>query len=328
MNLSKKLKFDEVINLSFSVFFKNFMVYMKNIAAFAIPVIVLGALAMYSMFGGLNDFVSAMSDMSANADIDIEFIQTLFGFYGAMIGYGLLIGLAMLLLSIVYIKVSEDILLERTVSVKENAQFALKRLFPLILTYIVLTVFAIGASIVVSLLFGVLGFILTQLEVIGGILIVIGVLAFYIGILAVVIYLTYITHSVTLDKIYYLSAIRRSVDFVKGNFWAITGLIVIVYFITQFANTIIMIPFFAGPYISFIQTVVSSGTSDPAIVSSAMQGWFSSLWMPTIIVFLFSVFVTSPFYSTALTVKYVNLRNMKEGKGLLDKLENEEVSAE
>lgn len=135
------------------------------------------------------------------------------------------------------------------------------------------------------------------------------------------IYLIFLAHAIVIDNEVF--SIGRTFSMVTRSFWPLTALVLIFYILFTIASSVISIPVLLGPYIKMIKELIDSGgQTSPQVMAEIGEelGFFAII--ATCITYIFSIFLVAIF-NIALTLKYLNIKNLKEGAGLLEKIDTQ-----
>lgn len=118
------------------------------------------------------------------------------------------------------------------------------------------------------------------------------------------------------EKLGVRSALGRSFDLIRGKWWSTFGLIFVCSLIQGAVGYLIFIPYYA-----IIFTMGLSGELD-----TLSQGIDGSVWFITISVIFYTLYIVLSLILSLLTYvaiafQYYNLMEMKEAKGLLERME-------
>lgn len=142
----------------------------------------------------------------------------------------------------------------------------------------------------------------------------------FIGVLLLIGGIFYLLISVSLTFIVrayedkgFFEAIGRSFSLVQGKWWSTFGLIMVLYLVMMTISYIFLIPWYAVTFISALHNTSGNVLQEPS------TGWE----MTTIVLFTLyylaqMVLATLP--NIGIAFQYFNLVEMKEAKGLLDKI--------
>jgi hypothetical protein len=290
-NLSTKLHFDEIIDFGISLYKNNFTYFITIMAIYYIPFIAILIPLMGSMSNEYAHLMSALSQAPVNPD-------AVFGVISKFMLYGSLFFMAYLLMSTLsgaaIIKATEIKVAGGTTDAKDVAVTAIKKIFPLIIT-----------SLIASIMMGI-GFIFC-------------IIPFFI----LAVYLIYIAQAIMLEDTYGFGAIGRSFTMTSGNFWE-TLLIPLVFYLAYFfISSVISYAIFLTPYIKMIQEIVANqGQVDPEFLMRFYSENIHLIIIETVATSILYMLL-SPILSITLTLKYINIRNIKEGTSLVQAIEHE-----
>lgn len=305
LDLTKKMDFGNIFEWTFKLFKKHFFFLIKSVSYFFIPgIIILIALIALIYPAALDFFDNIMTMVKDSANVQdenalffkffIDFLKLFLLYIGAMTIYSLFI-LASSAASIKAIGVKLE---QKDDKESDVFKHILKKFFPLLGTVMI-----------------------------SGIMITFGFLFCYIPGIILMIYLIYVPQAVILENKYFFSAIGRSFSLVNKNFWFIVLILLIFYFIYSFALSILIVPVYMVPYIKFIMQVIKmGGESDPSFMLDFMRNFMREMSVYIFIIAGISS-IASLFYllmiNNALTLKFYNIKNIKEGNQLLNDIDKE-----
>jgi len=305
LDLTKKMDFGNIFEWTFKLFKKHFFFLIKSVSYFFIPGIIILIALIALIYPAALDFfdnIMAMVKDSANVQDEnalffkflIDFLKLFLLYIGAMTIYSLFI-LASSAASIKAIGVKLE---QKDDKESDILKCILKKFFPLLGTVMI-----------------------------SGIMITFGCLFCYIPGLILMIYLIFVPQAVILENKYFFGAIGRSFTLVNKNFWFIVLILLIFYFIYSFALSILIVPVYMVPYIKFIMQVIKmGGESDPSFMLDFMRNFMREMSVYIFIIAGISS-IASLFYllmiNNALTLKFYNIKNTKEGNQLLNDIDKE-----
>jgi hypothetical protein len=145
--------------------------------------------------------------------------------------------------------------------------------------------------------------------------------------LILAIYLTFIMQTVVLEDRRYFRAVGRSFQFVKGHFWSVLLLVFIYWILYSTVSSAVAWGAMMGPYIEMFKDIVQNGgQSDPAVLT-AVYAKMSRIMLPVYAFDGVLNIVLYPLLLTAITLKFLNVRNLKEGTGLIDEIRTRQNAA-
>lgn len=120
-----------------------------------------------------------------------------------------------------------------------------------------------------------------------------------------------------LDDLNATSAISKSWNFVRGNFWLTFGITFVMAFIGGFASTIIRIPVI----------IAQVATALHGYNASEAGGWSTILFISTALSMLASM-AGGSLVLVGHTLQYLSIAEAREGKGLMDQINELEIKSE
>ncbi len=291
INLSAKLHFDELVDHAISLYKNNFKYFITIMAFFYIPAVVVLILLTVSLSDEYARLMQIITQPASDPNIAIGVISKLmqYAFFFFAI-YQLMSTLA----GAAIIKGTEVKLTGGSASEKDVSIMTLKKIIPIVVTsFIASIMIAVGAIFCIVPLF----------------------------ILAV--YLIYITQAIMLEDTWGFGAIGRSFTMTSGNFWA-TLLIPLVFYLAYFFITsLISYAIMLTPYTNMIRGILENqGQTDPEFLSRFYSENIRLIIIETIATNILYMLL-SPILSITLTLKYINIRNLKEGTSLANAIQKE-----
>ena len=133
----------------------------------------------------------------------------------------------------------------------------------------------------------------------------------------------FIPQIVVLENKYFFKAIGRSFYLVNKNFWIVFLILLVFYFLYAIISGIISVPVYMIPYVKFIVKIIKMGGElDPSV--NFMKDFMKEFLVYYLIIMgmqiIFSIFYMITI-NNALTLKFFNIRNLREGTQLLNELD-------
>ena len=297
LNLMTKLHFDELIDHSIALYRQHFKFLIKIMAYFYVPAVVI--LVYVTM--KFNDYYIRMmrtfSQPQQGADI-----SGMFADLGAVLTYSFGLTALFLLLNMLasaaIVKGIDDRLAGRKSEEGEVAMFTLKKFVPLtVTTLIAMTMVGVG------LIFCIVPF-------------------FVLG-----VYLTFVPQVIMIEGRWGFGAVGRSFSTVDGNFWA-TLLVILIYMLAYFfIASVASYAILLTPYINMVTRIFrDGGQTDPEFMVKFYSDNAHLIIIQNVLTNIIHM-VMSPILNIALTLKFLNLRNLKEGTSLVNDIEKEKNRA-
>ncbi|HTE31730.1 MAG TPA: hypothetical protein VK666_15220 [Chryseolinea sp.] len=143
----------------------------------------------------------------------------------------------------------------------------------------------------------------------------------FLGILGLMCALLYIVISISLIFIVrsyehrnFFDAFRRSFSLVHGKWWSTFGLMMVLYLIMTTISYIPVIPLYATIIVTALHNTSTDTAPDPSSLSSMLTIVFFTLYY-------MAQMILSALPNIGIAFQYFNLVEMKEAKGLLDKID-------
>jgi len=285
LNLMKRLTIDEIINHSLKIYGKNFLFFILILAIPFVPAYIFLALFAQKL-------MLAMGIISANAEsMGMEGVMQILRSLGQY-SVGMLVYCVLLVFAIAaMVKAASDVITQTQTSIGGVLNHVLSLFFPILLTSII-------AAVIV-----VLGFPFCMVPS-----------------LILAIYLTFIIQAVVIEDRRYFRAVGRSFQFVKGHFGSIFLLMFIYWILYSMISSAVTWGFMMGPYIDLFKDMIrNGGQTDPAVMT-ALYAKISKIMVPVYAFDGVLNILLYPLLLTAITLKFHNVRNLKEGTGLIDEI--------
>ncbi len=238
------------------------------------------------------DAVTELQQILTNFD-PLKFDFSIFKSISIVVYISIIEAIIFLCYKMVLIKISESIIIGNNPEVKQSILFVLKK-FILILFTNILMFF--------MMLFGFILFIIPGFIILGMLL--------------------FVPQAMMLENKFFFTSFDRSFFVIKKNFWEAITVPVILYFvyffITMITSSIISI-FNFGP--SILDMIKSGEVNETPFLS--VNKWVN--FADTFITYIVFILIT-PLIEIAVTMKFINLRNIKEGRGILSALNTNETN--
>lgn len=287
IDLMKKMSFSDNFSYTFRLFKEHFVYLIKTLAYFFVPAIIIITgigILLWNRFIELFGMIEGDKFNSSNAMLIAEIFLYIFIFV-------FIFSIVSLYTNAVSVMAINEKLEGRDTSPKEVVGAVLKKTIPLLFT-----------SILAGLMVG-LGFFFCFIP--GYIL---------------MIYIVFIPHAIMLEDKRYGQAIGRSFSFVNKNFWQIVLLLLVIYFLWSFVSGFVNLPFYVVYYIHLFSDLMKTGGEiDPGNMTS----FFNRFGVVAIIIFVINIILMMLYTSLlniSLTLKFLNIRNIREGTDLLNKI--------
>ncbi len=258
---------------------KDFPYYLKTMLYFFVPAIII---IMYSMWKVYGDYASMIRALQGGQN-------TLFSGLWNIMANSLAATAAYTAFSVytgaAVIKAFEEKTAGRKTSEGEVAVFALRKTLPIFFT-----------SFIAMVMMG-FGFIFC-------------VIPFFI----LAVYMAYIPQTIMLEDRAAFGSIGRSFSLASGNFWG-TLLIPLIYFLAYtFFASIITYALMLTPYIELVKDIIGKqGRADPSYLAGFYERSIYLFFIQTVLTNALHM-VMCPVLNIALTLKFYNIRAMREGK--------------
>lgn len=291
MNLMKKMEFDNILEFTVDLYKKNFFYYMKILSYYMVPILII-TLLIQKLY--LNTMINVLAN-SANWEHNSSF---LINFYLKLLEAGLVLGslyiFFYILSKIAIVKAVSDTIMGTQSSALNIFVITLKKFFPVLFVLIIYSL-----------------------------MLIIGACLCLIPALILVIYLAFIIQIVVLENKNFFSAIGRSFVLVNKNFWPIVLILIVYIFFTFFINFIIGLVSISSFYVDFFkQIIVNKGQSDPMFMVTYFQKHQLMYMIQAVISSIVTILIM-PILPIALTLKFYNIKNFKEGTALLEDIRKE-----
>lgn len=295
LNLNKKLGFDEIIDHTLYLYKTDFLYYLKILLYFFIPAI---ALMMYATINLKDAYITMLGAVGGPGTAAPKDIPGL----GSIMYYGILITIGYSLFAVMtgasVIQGFDDKINNRNSTEGEVAAATLKKFIPIIIT-----------SLIASIILGV-GFIFC-----------------FVPFFILAVYMAYIPQAIMTEGRWGFGAIGRSFSLVNGHFWQ-TFLIPLVFFLVYFfLSSTITYGLLLTPYIEIIKSIIrSGGQTDPSMLGNFYKQYSYIIILQSVLNSLLHLLMT-PILNIALSIKFYNVRNLKEGTQILNDIAQEKSSA-
>ncbi len=302
LNLMKKMSFGDIFEWSFKLFQKHILFIIKSMSYFFIPgiiILIISGIFVYPyIINTFENLFSFIQNEPTNNQFAFDFFINFLKLYLIIIAIFIIYSLFIMASSAASIKALSVKLEGKNESELDIAKFVLKKYLSILGT-----------------------------TVIAGIMSTIGFCFCYIPGLILMVYMIFIPQIILLENKSFFKAIGRSFSLVNKNFWIIVLILIVFYFLYYIASSIISIPFYMVPYIKFIVKIIKSGgEADPSFLANSITNFMKEFFIFIIIIIGIQI-ITSILYilvvNNSLTLKFYNIRNLKEGTQLLNQLDKE-----
>lgn len=297
LNLMTKLHFDEIIDHSLSLYKQHFVYVIKIMAFFYVPGIILFVLAAAKFTGFYAEIMERISNPSATAGP-----EELLGHFGTLMYYTSLLSLLFILLNMLagaaVIRGIDEKIAGRDTREGEVALFTLKKTLPLAVTTLIAMIM-MGAGF----LFCIIPFFIFA------------------------VYLLFIPQTLMIEDRWGFGAVGRSFSLVNGHFWP-TFLIPLIYFLAYtFIASVISYAILLTPYIDLVKNIISNqGQTSPDFMARFYSENAHLIIIQNVVTNIINLLM-SPILHIALTLKFLNIRNLKEGTALVNEIRKEKNPA-
>jgi len=285
-DLMKPLGFGEVFEYSFRFYKENFAYLVKAVAFFYVPLLIfIGTFLIIFSDKALNIF-----SMMEGEFTDLDNIAQILKFTGVASLIGIVGGIIYLLATAASVKSIAVKLEGRDMGIKKVITITLSKIIPIIIT-----------------------------SVIAGIALVISVFFCFFPMLILAVLFVFIAQVIMIEDKFYFKAIGRSCSLASNGFWPIVLINIVFGLIYLFASMVVSVPF----YLIFMGEALFEGLAQGGYVSgmSALnRGGVLYNIVQTVLSNVLAIFFL-PLINTALTVKFYNIRNIREGTGLIEAIE-------
>ncbi|MCX7679034.1 MAG: hypothetical protein N2316_07420 [Spirochaetes bacterium] len=295
INLSIKLHFDEIVDYAIEIYKNNFKYLIGLMAVFYIPYFILVVFLSEKIHHAFDNlFISLNEPSSLKFPIEST-IRDLFHWSGISF---ILFFLVTTFSQAAIIKGTACKIEGDNAPISTIAQLTIKKAFPLIATTLIAMIMM-------------------------GIGLVFCIIPFFI----LAIYLIYTLQAIMLEDTWGFGAIGRSFTMVSGNFWATLFIPLVFYLSYFFISSIITYAIMLTPYIDMFKEIIQHQ-------GQITQEYYSEFLSKNFLRFIFQIIATNllyffmiPLLYIALTIKYFNIRNLKEGTQLTHAIEKEKQSS-
>lgn len=283
IDINQKLGFGRILNVSIDIYKNNFIYFLNMALIFFIPVIILTLL----MFSNLTTVVNTLKSYKSMDEISQYFQSVTFvNSVPGLIGFLLIAMIFSVLYQCAVVKGAASIINGKPLSIGAVLIYVVRRVI-----LIVVTVFFTGLLCVCGLLFCIIP----------------GLVLFC--------FTLYVTQAMMEDNRYVFNAIGRSFSIIRKNLFASIAVPVLVYFVYYFFSNIINL---AISLPTIIPTIIQG------IKTGETGGFGNSYLHLQLVAMAISYLIFILIYPVAyigMTLKYLNLRNLKEGTDIINDIE-------
>ncbi len=296
MNLMKKLGFDEIIEYSLKLYKKNFFYFIKIFAYYYVPAIIIMVLYKISFINNyqefMMDFINKAGGPNASPFAAFSYMFSLFK-QGALAG--VLYGLLYFMASFALIKAIHEKVAGGNSTVSQLLVHPLKKIFHILITYI---------------------FIIFPM-------LIVGTMLCFFPVIILAVYMSFIVQIMMVEDKFYFNSIGRSFSLVNNFFWSTLLIPLVYYFFYAIVSSIISYAGLMGPYVQMFKDIIQNkGQTDPTFMVDFMTKSSGMFVIITVLSYLVQWLLT-PILFIAMTMKYNNIKNLKEGTLLLDEINKE-----
>jgi hypothetical protein len=292
LNLMKDMKFDEVINCTLDLYRKHFVYFIKILSYFFVPALLIIILISMKFYDA---YIKMIGDIASKPFPGDAFnAESVMGLIGIIFMITSVYTMFIILVNAGVIRGIDDKINGRNETEGEVVIHSLKKIIPLFIT--------------TSIAFVMMG---------------IGMLFCVFPFFILAVYLAYVPQAVMIENRSAFGAIGRSFSVTKGYFWP-TLVIPLVYFLVySFISSVITYSMLIGPYIDLFKSILDSeGQIKPDFMMD-FYGKNAYIFLAQIVLNILLYIVMTPILNIAMTLKYYNIKNLKEGTSLIDEIKQE-----
>ncbi|HPB80592.1 MAG TPA: hypothetical protein PK200_01010 [Spirochaetota bacterium] len=296
LNLSRKLGFDEIIDHTLHLYKTDFLYYLKILLYFFIPAI---ALMVYGTIQVKDAYIAMLSTTVSPGTSGAGAFPGL----SSIMYYGFLITVVYSLFAVLtgagVIRGFDNKMQKQNSTEGEIVLETLRKIIPITIT-----------TIIASVILGV------------------GFLFCFIPFFILAVYMAFIPQTIMIEGRWGFGSIGRSFSMVNGHFWQ-TFLIPLVFFLVYFFfSSIITYGILLTPYIELIKGIIrNGGQTDPSLLGNFYQQYSYTIILQSVLNSLLHLLMT-PILNIALSIKFYNIRNLKEGTQILNDIAQETSAAQ
>jgi hypothetical protein len=287
-DLSRKMDIGDIINASMSLYGKNFFYFIWVYAFYYLPFMVLALIFAKGMIGMYSTMMNTASMAQSNP---FAFLKSYF------LAIGLIVPAWIVLASMAHLSLVSAIngqILGQPRKAGIHFLAPLKRLVPVLVT-----------TFIASLIF------------------IAGMPFCFIPFFIFLIYLAFLPQVMMVEDKFYFRAIGRSFSATEKNFWQIALFLLVFSLAYGTISSIVTYGSMIGPYIQlFTDIMKNKGMSDPSVMTGFYSKYGSVIIIASVLNFL-AYLVVTPVMHIGLTLKFHNIRNLKEGTRLINEIEKQ-----
>ncbi len=304
ITLQRERDFSRRINATFEFIKQNFGRLLKSILIIAGPSVVLTAAIITSMVG---DMFNIISGISQNAEAFSNYLLSVSFWLQLVLMLTLFYVTACMTISTVnnYIILYDEQKTNR-ISVSDVWDRVRASFWMYAGTMFMFFVMMVGAYILlalISVIFSLITPFLTGLFF----------LACYCGFIWVLVAMSLTFFIRSYEKKGLMTAISRSINLVKGEWWSSFGFYLVIYLISSTLASLAIIPFYILFFFVMMHTIESPSNDLPA--------WFQWSMLATFLVYYVVSILVNVLPNVAAAFQYFNLVEIKESRGLISDFE-------
>lgn len=301
IELHKTRDFSNKLNATIEFIKENFKPLCKSMLYIAGPFVILGSLFITKIFGDV--FLMIGNDMSGVGPDESQLINM--GVFGLGAVIFLLLG-STVLIAVVYEYI---IIYEKQgagIEVGEVYARVKKSFWSVLGTMVLYAVLFVAAYILLIIPAAVLGSL-------NPVLTIFSVLAFYIGAMYVAVTFSLVFIIRIYEGAGFTTAFRRSFKLIKGKWWSTFGLLLVTSLIQSVISSIFFIPWYANLIVHMMHNMEAGVFAEPSLI-------FQIINYTTLLLYMVSNYLLYSIPLLAIAFQYFNLAEMKEARGLMDKI--------
>ncbi len=292
-NLMRKLGFDDIIEFTLKLYKKHFFYFIKLFGYFFIPAMIIIIIASAYSLMNYEKIITSLQNTQDSSPSEAIASTLFLSYFGKTMIWFLIHSLLLIIANAALVKGIHEKLINSNMPIRKVAVYTLKKAFPIIIT-----------------------------TVITGIMYFFGFSCCCIPFVVVLVYTVFITQIMMIENKFYFKCIGRSFGLVQDYFWSILLIIIVYFFLYYFIMAVVQLAIYGYPYIKLIRSIIGNkGQIDPSFMEFFKKSFF--LIIISSVVQNILLFLLLPILSIAISIKFLNIKNLKEGTALLDEIKKQ-----
>lgn len=297
--------FSKKLNATFEFIQQNFKSLGKSLLYIAGPVVLIGSLLTGKLY---SEYLSSIMSFGSNPSVISDFIRSTTTWIQGAAAVLLIFSSGIVIVSVVYNYMLEyDACKSNRIEVDAVWTRVRKTLPEYAVTFFLFFVLLLASyALAIMLIAGL------------------GVLSIGLGIFAafvVVILLIYLIMPFSLlfpvrafEKVGFIEAVQRGFMLIQGKWWSTFGLLFVAGLVQSMLASVFFIPWYINSFITMLHSIDAEALPEPSLISQLINNVF-------IVLYFLASFMLYAIPLVALAFQYFNLVELKESRGLMNRIQ-------